>query len=328
MVERVSQPQGLMSDFANVLIQPQKVGSIVEANFPKDAEGRVYHLGVKRGEVCNRILSVGDPQRAALIAKMLDNHEKAFVRASNRGFVVYTGKKNKIPVTIIATGMGIAMMDFVVRESRAVVDGPMIMIRFGTCGSINPNFRIGSIAVCTESIGVFRNYDAFHFENQSLLKTTSSLGTYYLATRPIQPDRQLCEWLKTTLETNVKEYPIVDAMNATCDSFYGSQGRKDVNFEDRNDNLLDELCFKYPNLATLEMETFHLLTMGKSCKLDLKTSAATMIIAQRRTGEFLDNNTIKKMEMAGGEACLQALISFPLDTEKLMQGPECVWNNI
>jgi uridine phosphorylase len=41
-------------------------------------------------------LSVGDPNRAALIAKFLDNPEKLFVRASNRGFVIYTGKKNKV----------------------------------------------------------------------------------------------------------------------------------------------------------------------------------------------------------------------------------------
>jgi hypothetical protein len=39
-----------MTDVSNILVQPQKVGSIVEANFPKDAEGRVYHLAAKRGE--------------------------------------------------------------------------------------------------------------------------------------------------------------------------------------------------------------------------------------------------------------------------------------
>jgi hypothetical protein len=35
-------------------------------------------------------------------------------------------------------------------------------------------------------------------------------------------------------------------------------GRRDSNFEDHNELLLDELCHKYPKLATLEMETFHL----------------------------------------------------------------------
>lgn len=31
-----------------------------DANFPHTADGRVYHLGVKRGEVANRILTVGE----------------------------------------------------------------------------------------------------------------------------------------------------------------------------------------------------------------------------------------------------------------------------
>jgi uridine phosphorylase len=32
------------------------------------SQGRVYHLGVKRGEVANRILSVGDTSRARLLS--------------------------------------------------------------------------------------------------------------------------------------------------------------------------------------------------------------------------------------------------------------------
>jgi uridine phosphorylase len=96
--------------------------------------------------------------------------------------------------------------------------------RFGTCGSINPNFPIGSIAVCTESIAVLRNYDAFHSSNQLPLYSNFTLGRYYNITQPIQPDSHLHEWLKKTLENNVKEFPVVTAMNATCDSFYSSQG--------------------------------------------------------------------------------------------------------
>ena len=33
-------------------------------------------------------------------------------------------------------GMGMPMMDFAVREIRAVVEGPMIMVRYGTCGGL------------------------------------------------------------------------------------------------------------------------------------------------------------------------------------------------
>ena len=34
-------------------------------------------------------------------------------------------------VSVVATGMGMAMMDFVVRECRAVVDGQMAICRLG-----------------------------------------------------------------------------------------------------------------------------------------------------------------------------------------------------
>lgn len=39
------------------------------------------------------------------------------------------------------------MMDFFVRESRAVIDGPMAVIRFGTCGGLSKLAPTGSIVV-------------------------------------------------------------------------------------------------------------------------------------------------------------------------------------
>ena len=38
-------------------------------------------------------------------------------------------------VSVVATGMGMAMMDFVVRECRAVVDGQMAICRLGGAGA-------------------------------------------------------------------------------------------------------------------------------------------------------------------------------------------------
>jgi len=50
-------------------------------------------------------------------------------------------------------------------------------------------------------------------------------------------------------------------MNATGDSFYGSQGRVTKHFDDRNENLIDNVKKKYPELLTLEMETLSLFVM-------------------------------------------------------------------
>jgi len=46
-----------------------------------------------------------------------------------KGFTIYTGKKDGVDVSIISTGMGFPMMDFAIREARAVIDGTMAVIR-------------------------------------------------------------------------------------------------------------------------------------------------------------------------------------------------------
>lgn len=53
-------------------------------------------------------------------------------------------------------------MDFVVRETRAIVEGPMVIVRFGTCGGIQPDVPPGSVVVSSHgSVAVVRNPDAF-----------------------------------------------------------------------------------------------------------------------------------------------------------------------
>jgi len=299
---------------------PEKTGSILDANFPRDAEGRVYHLGVKRGEVCNRILSVGDPKRAALLATMLDDPEKSFRRASNRGFTIWTGHYKRVPVSIIATGMGIAMMDFLVRESRAIIDGTLVIIRLGTCGTISSSIKIGSMAVASKgSIMIQRNVDAY-------LPEANANEAKYLISKPSLPDPKLSELLVANLRKNIgtSEHSVVECLNATGDSFYSSQGRIDPNFIDHNSDLIDSIA-STTSVNTLEMETFHLFHLANCCKVPVKAAATTIVLAQRRSNEFLDNDTIKKLEKLSGAACLESLCTYPLGDKEVMDNADCVW---
>lgn len=53
-------------------------------------------------------------------------------------------------------------MDFVVRETRAIVSGPMAIIRFGTCGGLKEDVVPGSVVVSgSGSVSIVRNPDAF-----------------------------------------------------------------------------------------------------------------------------------------------------------------------
>ncbi|CAG8729322.1 5854_t:CDS:2 [Dentiscutata erythropus] len=130
------------------------------ANFPRTDDGRVYYIGLKRGEVANRILVVEDPESARKMAELLDRTPKPFVFESNKGFLTITGRYKNVPVSIVSIIMGSVMMDFFIREVRQIITGEIIIIRFGSCGSIGTP-TIGNILVPYGAFSVTRNYDYF-----------------------------------------------------------------------------------------------------------------------------------------------------------------------
>ena len=50
------------------------------------------------------------------------------------------------------------MIDFFVREARAVVEGDIAIVRFGSCGSLDPSFGCGSLGVPLAAMSVTTNY--------------------------------------------------------------------------------------------------------------------------------------------------------------------------
>ena len=118
-------------------------------------DGRTLHVGVTEGDVAARIITCGTEERARAVASSFDGGVIEREVASARGYLTLTGKCNGVPVSVIATGMGVAMMDFMVREVLAVLppatgdDARALMVRFGTCGSIHDDVPAGSVVVCS-----------------------------------------------------------------------------------------------------------------------------------------------------------------------------------
>jgi len=61
------------------------------------------HLQIHKGQLANRVLSVGDAGRAKRLADAL--MPGYAVHGSSRGFSTYTGLYKGTPVSIVATGM-------------------------------------------------------------------------------------------------------------------------------------------------------------------------------------------------------------------------------
>lgn len=277
-----------------------------EANFPKDQEGRTWHLACKKGEIANRVITVGDPSRAKLFSSLLDDSSSTFIKISSRGFTVYTGKKNGVPVSIIATGMGFPMMDFVVREARAVVDGPMAFIRVGTCGCPNPNVDVGSVIVASKgSCGILRNPNHFGANPRN--------EPPYLFLDTVPANQQLSDSLFQGLQKSLSDpSAAIAGLNASSDTFYCAQGRVDVAFDDRNETMIADLMQRFPDCAALEMESFHLLDLARSsCDThSIVATACAIVCSNVVANKVFDWSKMPELERACGIAALEAISSY------------------
>lgn len=291
--------------------ETKSTGDMQDTNFPKDDEGRVYHVGLKQGEIANRILLVGDPNRAKLLVSAFDDPDNVFTYASNRGFITYTGTKHGIPVSIMSIGMGLPMIDFAIREVRAITEGPLSIIRLGSCGTPLSHIPIGSLVVADQSFCMTTNYDAYH-QN----KPSASVFDYFHFTSPIKPTASLHKMLVTFLSKKDDLFSTVEATDSTADFFYSTQGRIDDQFDDQNADLLDTILGVYPNIGSLQMETYHLFHLSKlseytaTAKGPINVAACAIVLAQRKKNAYLTNERKHEIEWAAGNACLEALIHY------------------
>ncbi len=72
-----------------------------------------------------------------------------------------------------------------------------------------------------------------------------------------------------------------------CYAVRRAQGRAGL-FDDRNDQLLTDLVARYPNVLSLEMETFHLLDLARCSNGTVVAAACCIALADRTTNDFLD----------------------------------------
>lgn len=230
--------------------------------------------------------------------------------------------------------MGTPNLDFVVREHRAIVDGQMAIVRLGTCGALQRPASLGSIIVSDPgSVFVRRNPDAFydldHHSHQHNGDNSSYNGSItpspYMISRPVTVDGQLAALIKQQASLRLGAHNVVSGLNATADSFYASQGRQSSHFEDRNDHLLSHLLKLYPNVVSLEMETFQLLDLARCSRGSIVAAAAVIALADRQYNGFIQAERIEELEREAGQACLEALVTRDLDSDDSLL-EEAVWS--
>jgi uridine phosphorylase len=127
-----------------------------------NADGSVYHLGLRPEDIAPIILTVGDPERVPLVSRYFDSIR---LKKNRREMVTHTGRIGNIELTVLSTGMGTDNIDIVMNEldalvnidfeSRAVKEklSSLPIIRIGTSGCIQEDIAIDSILVSEWAIG-------------------------------------------------------------------------------------------------------------------------------------------------------------------------------
>lgn len=120
----------------------------VSADAPTTGDGRQYHLETRPGDLAERCLLVGSPERAGLIARRF--FTESVKVGDHRGLKSFTGKYGGRMISVVTTGMGSASTGIVLPE--AVRSGARVFIRVGSCGCLHADMPPGSSCICQAAV--------------------------------------------------------------------------------------------------------------------------------------------------------------------------------
>ncbi len=226
----------------------------------------LYHIGFGRGDLGTRpptlALLSGDPDRARLIAERYLTDVRRL--SENRGLNSYLGVlPGGQPVLSATSGMGAPSLSIVVNELVQV--GIRTIIRIGTCGSIQPHVKPGSIVI--SSAALCRQGAADDIAPVEYPAAADPFLTVALA----EAARRL----------NIEHHV---GITASVDTFYEGQERS----ESANPHLLRRLRgitdeYRHLNILNYEMECGTLFKMGGV--YGFAAACVCGVIAQRTASE-------------------------------------------
>ncbi len=277
---------------------------IAETDLIINPDGSIYHLNLLPGDLAETIITVGDPDRVALVSKYFDKIE---LKKGKREFLTHTGYISNKRISVISTGIGTDNIDIVFNELDALFNidfktrapkkdfKALFLIRIGTSGGLHPDIETGSVLASAYGLGLdtlmhFYEYGTSIETEYLLQKITSHLGLTDVKPYLFEASTQL---LKTLAHDMLK------GITVTVPGFYGPQGRQ-LNAKNNSSAWVKKLSsfeFKHHKLTNLEMETAGIYALADV--LSHHALSINLILANRQKGEFAKNpeilmeNTIK-----------------------------------
>ncbi|MBO4654583.1 MAG: nucleoside phosphorylase [Bacteroidales bacterium] len=268
---------------------------IPASELPKQSSGAIYHLNLFPEDIADNIILVGDPGRVSMISSHFDTIE---VKKSNRELYTHTGTKNGKRISAISTGMGPDNVEIVMNELDALANidlekmevkqehHTLNLVRIGTSGSLDARFAPGTIIASQYGIGLdgliqFYNHQGVDNEDitNAFVKHTG-WGEKLPYPYCVKASDDLLQRIAFDMEKGV---------TLTAPGFFAPQGRAvrgPLKFPDMNAKIES---FDYHGLRCTNMEMECASLYGLSRILGHNALTCCVLIANRVTGEFLDD---------------------------------------
>lgn len=265
---------------------------IPESELIINNRGAIYHIDLRPEELAGTVITVGDPDRVAVVAKYFDKIE---VQRQHREFVSTTGYVGAKRITVISSGIGPDNIDIVLNELDALKNidfetrtikqqhSPLTIIRLGTSGALQEHIAVDSLVAGTHGLGLD---NLLHYYRLQMNEEEQQLLQQFVAhtqlTSTVQP------YISSAGTSFLKHFVegFHNGITVTCPGFYGPQGRI-LRLGISNPSLVDNLTsFRFGNhyISNFEMETSAIYGLGRL--LGHQCLSVNVIVANRVRKEF------------------------------------------
>jgi uridine phosphorylase len=267
---------------------------IEESELILNADGSVFHLHLKPGEIANDIILVGDPDRVELIAGYFSKIE---VSRKNREFVSKTGIYNGKRISVVATGIGTDNVDIVVNELDALVNvdfqkrevreqrQSLNFVRIGTSGSLQRDIPVDSYVVSTNAVGFDGMLNFYkNIESVSNLQFEAAL-IKHLSWNPRLTTPYVVAAGEKIL-SRIKTPQMIEGVTISAPGFYGPQGRV-IRLAIQDEQINNKIAsFRFNDLRITNYEMECSAIYGLSALMGHQAATVCAIIANRQAGQY------------------------------------------
>ncbi|MGM0464008.1 MAG: nucleoside phosphorylase [Bacteroidota bacterium] len=268
-----------------------------ETELITNADGSIFHLYLKPGELAEKIIIVGDPGRVEMIGKKF---ESIRIRRNNREFFTITGTYRGMEISVISSGIGTDNIDILINEIDALFNfdldsgqplngrKSLSLVRLGTSGGLQDDLAPGQAIISEKAIGFdavmnyykgIENITDLKFESDFIRHTSWSerLPSPYI----INCNSDL---LKKFSQTG-----FIKGMTISTPGFYAPQGRT-LSLAPHDGELNNKITsFRYGGSRILNYEMESSAIYGLSALLGHKAITICAAIGNRITGKFAGN---------------------------------------